>query len=124
MAFDGLVLKSLINEFNNKLTGFRIDKIYQPEKDEIVFSLRGYKEVYKLFISADSNYPRINITDKNFDNPDKPPLFCMLLRKHLSSGKIISFTQEGSDRIVKIAISSYNELGDAVEKIIIVEIPK
>ncbi len=122
MAFDGLVLKSLINEFDNKLSGLRIDKIYQPEKDEIVLSLRGFKETYKLFISADSNYPRINITENNFKNPDKPPLFCMLLRKHLASGKILSFSQEGSDRILKISVSSYNELGDMVEKHLIVEI--
>lgn len=122
MAFDGLVLKSLVNEFNIKLKDLRIDKIYQPEKDEIILSLRGYKENYKLFISADSNYPRINITDNNYVNPDKPPLFCMLLRKHLSSGKILFFEQGGSDRILKIGISSYNELGDSVVKYIIVEI--
>ena len=122
MAFDGVVLKSLIHEFNTKLLDLRIDKVYQPEKDEIVIFLRGYKEVYKLFISADSNYPRINITDNTFINPDKPPLFCMLLRKHISSGKILSFEQIGSDRILKIGISSYNELGDAVTKYIIVEI--
>ena len=122
MAFDGLVLKALCSEFNNKLNDLRIDKIYQPEKDEIVLSLRGYKETYKLFLSADSNYPRINITENNFTNPDKPPVFCMLLRKHISSGKILSFTQTGSDRILKIAISSYNDFGDSVEKYIIIEI--
>ena len=122
MAFDGIVLKSLIHEFNTKLLDLRIDKVYQPEKDEIVLFLRGYKEVYKLFLSADSNYPRINITENSFVNPDKPPLFCMLLRKHISSGKILSFEQIGSDRILKIGISSYNELGDAVTKYIVVEI--
>ncbi len=122
MAFDGVVLKALAHEFNTKLKDLRIDKIYQPEKDEIVLGLRGYKENYKLFISADSNYPRINITDNNYTNPEKPPLFCMLLRKHLSSGKIISFTQIGSDRILDIAISAYNEFGESVEKHLIVEI--
>lgn len=122
MAFDGLVLKSLINEFNTKLIDLRIDKIYQPEKDEIVLSLRGYKENYKLFISADSNYPRINITKNSYLNPDTPPLFCMLLRKHIASGKILSFTQDGTDRVLKIGISSYNELGDPVTKYLIVEI--
>ena len=122
MAFDGVVLKALINEFNTKLKELRIDKIYQPEKDEIVLGLRGYKENYKLFISADSNYPRINITDNTYTNPDKPPLFCMLLRKHLSSGKIISFNQIGSDRILDIAISAYNEIGEPVEKHLIAEI--
>lgn len=122
MAFDGLVLKALINEFNIKLKDLRIDKIYQPEKDEIVLSLRGYKENYKLFISADSNYPRINLTKNSYVNPDTPPLFCMLLRKHISSGKILSFTQAGTDRVLKIGISSYNELGDAVTKYLVVEI--
>ncbi len=122
MAFDGVVLKALVNEFNTKLKELRIEKIYQPEKDEIVLGLRGYKENYKLFISADSNYPRINITDNNYTNPEKPPLFCMLLRKHISSGKIISITQIGSDRVLDIAVSAYNELGDPVEKHLIVEI--
>ena len=122
MAFDGLVLKALINEFNTKLKDLRIDKIYQPEKDEIVLSLRGYKENYKLFISADSNYPRINLTKNSYLNPDTPPLFCMLLRKHISSGKILSFVQSGTDRVLKIGISSYNELGDAVIKYLVVEI--
>jgi len=122
VAFDGIVLKSLINEFNTKLLDMRIDKIYQPEKDEVVLFLRGYKETYKLFISADSNYPRINLTENSFVNPDKPPLFCMLLRKHISSGKLLSFEQLGSDRIVKIGISSYNEFADAVVKYLIIEI--
>lgn len=122
MAFDGVVLKSLVDEFNVKLKDLRIDKIYQPEKDEIVLFIRGYKEIYKLFISADSNYPRINITENSYVNPDKPPLFCMLLRKHLNSGKIISFEQHESDRIIKIGVSSYNELGDSTIKYIIVEI--
>ena len=122
MPLDALCLSGLVHELNTALSGSKIDKIYQPERDEIVLGLRGYKENYKLFISADSNYPRINITDNNYLNPDKPPLFCMLLRKHLSSGKVTSFTQMGSDRILDIAISAYNELGDAVEKHLIIEI--
>ena len=122
MAFDGIVLKSLVYELNNSVIGYKIDKIYQPERDEIVLILRGFRDTKKIFISADSNYPRINLTEKSYVNPNDPPLFCMLLRKHIGSGKIISVTQKGSDRIMKIDISSYNELGDMVTKSIIVEI--
>lgn len=122
MAFDGIVLRSVKCELEEKLTGGKIDKIYQPEKDEIVLSVRTPEGGYKLFLSADPNYPRVHLTNESFTNPDTPPLFCMLLRKHLGGGKILSFEQLGSDRILKIKVSSYNELGDITEKYLIIEI--
>ncbi len=122
MAFDGVVLKSIINELNNELSGGKIDKIYQPEKDEVVLNVRCDKGAKKLFISADPNYPRIHLTNESFENPDVPPLFCMILRKQIGGGKILSFSQDGSDRIVYINISSYNELGDVTLKTLAVEI--
>ena len=122
MAFDGVVLKSIIKELNEELAGGKIDKIYQPEKDEIILNVRTEKGARKLFISADPNYPRINLTNESFENPDVPPLFCMILRKHIGGGKILSAAQDGSDRIVYIKISSYNDFGDITEKTLAVEI--
>lgn len=122
MAFDGVVLKSIIKELNDELAGGKIDKIYQPEKDEIILNVRTEKGAKKLFISADPNYPRINLTGESFENPEVPPLFCMILRKHIGGGKILSVTQDGSDRILYIKISSYNDFGDITEKTLAVEI--
>ncbi|MBQ4110469.1 MAG: NFACT family protein [Clostridia bacterium] len=122
MALDGIVLNSLKNELLNKITDARVDKIYQPESAEIVLQLRCFRETYKLFLSADPMYPRINLTNESYKNPDTPPLFCMLLRKHISSAKIIGIEQVGTDRILKIIFETYNEMGDLVNKTLVIEI--
>lgn len=122
MALDGIAISALCHELNNKLTGTRIDKIHQPEKDELVISLRGYGCAYKLLICANPSYPRIHITNTQKENPEKPPMFCMLLRKHISGGKILYVKQVDFERIIKIGIESYDELGYLSEKTLIVEI--
>lgn len=122
MAFDGAVISALCSELSDKLTGGRIDKIHQPEKDELVISVRTYGAAYKLLICANPSFPRFHITNIQKENPDKPPMFCMLLRKHLSSGKILSINQDGFERIVKFVIESYDEMGYLSQKNLIVEI--
>ena len=122
MAFDGVVLHAVKTELTEKLLGGRVDKVYQPESDEIVLLIRNGGENYKLFLSADANYPRIHLTDESFKNPASPPLFCMLLRKHLGSGKITGIRQIKSDRILCICVETYNELGDLCEKSLYIEI--
>lgn len=122
MAFDGVVLHAVKTELTEKLLGGRVDKVYQPESDEIVLLIRSGGENYKLFLSADANYPRIHLTDESFKNPASPPLFCMLLRKHLGSGKITGIRQIKSDRILCICVETYNELGDLCEKSLYIEI--
>lgn len=122
MALDGVFLNCLKNEFKNTLIGARIDKIHQPEKDELHIVLRGYKEVYKLLISASSNHPRIYLYKGQKTNPYNPPLFCMILRKHISNGRIIDIKQIELDRVLVFKIDSKNELGDITRKNLIIEI--
>ncbi len=122
MALDGITISALCYELNEKLSGGRIDKIHQPERDELIISVRTFGGAYKLLICANPSYPRIHITNSQKENPQKPPMFCMLLRKHLSSGKILSVSQDGFERIIKIAIESYDEMGFLSEKTLIIEI--
>ena len=122
MSLDGIVVNSIIEELNEKLLGGRIDKIYQQEKDEILINIYNKGINYKLIISSSSNNPRIHLTDHKKTNPSNPPMFCMLLRKHLSGGIILNISQFFMDRIIFIDISSLDELGQTSEKRLIVEI--
>ena len=122
MPFDGLVVSAVVKELSDKLIPGRIEKVYQPENDEILFIVRSNNTNYKLLISADSNHARINLTNFNKQNPQVPPMFCMLLRKHLQGGKLIGIYQKDFDRIITIEIESYDELGDLASKQLIIEI--
>ena len=122
MALDGVVISALANECNEKLVGARIDKIYQPEKDELIISARSLSGAYKLLLCANPSFPRFHLTNIQKENPEKAPMFCMLLRKHLSSGKILYVKQDGMERILRIGIESYDEMGVLSEKVIVVEI--
>lgn len=122
MPFDGSVINSIIHELNQKLQNGRIDKIYQPEKDELIFGIRGFKENYKLLVSASPNYPRIHLTAENKSNPQAPPSFCMLLRKHLLGGRITSIVQPDFERIVEINIECLDEMGYSTTKVLTTEI--
>ena len=121
MALDGIVISNIVSELSDALIGGRIDKIYQPEKDELLLSVRNQKDAYKLFLTANSNYPRIHFTTRVKNSSQTPPMFCMLLRKHLSSGRIMSITQPHYDRIVEMEIEATNELGDRENKKLIIE---
>lgn len=120
MAFDGIVMMALIDELKEKILNLKIEKIYQPNKNEILITLRG-KEKFKLFISV-ANNPRINLTEKNFENPVQAPTFCMVLRKHLQGGLVKDIRQFKTDRIFYLDVLSKNELGDEVLKTLTVEI--
>ncbi len=122
MSFDGIVTRSVVNELKDKLIGGRIDKVYQQEKDEIFLKIYSKGENYKLVISSSSNNPRIHLTKYSKENPKEPPMFCMLLRKHLTGGTILNIEQSSLDRIVFIDISAKDELGQTTENRIIVEI--
>ncbi len=122
MALDGIAAANIKDELKSKLLNGRIDKVYQPENDEIILSIRSLKKAYKLLITANASNPRIHLTEKNKLNPMQPPLFCMVLRKHLASGKIIDITQPNFERILNIHIESINELGDYSIKRLIIEI--
>lgn len=121
MALDSVALAAITGELQC-LVGGRVDKVYQPERDEIAIGVRTYDCAYKLLISASPAHPRLHITEHSKKNPKTAPLFCMLLRKHLASGRITSISQVGFERVVKITVESYDELGDYTEKTLYVEI--
>ena len=89
MPLDALCLTAVAEELRRAVVGGKIDKIYQPTRDEIVLFLRGQGENLKLLLSANPGHPRAHLTTLNRENPDKPPMFCMLLRKHLLGGRIL-----------------------------------
>lgn len=122
MAFDTLCVKKIVSELSDKLSDGRIDKIYQPEKDELLFVVRAKNASFHLVLSASANNARIHFTDRIKENPLTAPMFCMLLRKHLSGGRITAVSEPQFERIVEFEIESRNELGDTVKKRIIVEI--
>lgn len=122
MALDGLVISNIVYELSKALTGGRINKIYQPETDELIFGIKNNRTNYKLLISASASLPLIYLTTETKANPVTAPNFCMLLRKHLNGGKILSVTQPGLERIIHIRIEHLNEMGDICEKILIVEL--
>lgn len=123
MALDGIVISNVVNELNDCLIGGRINKIAQPEKDELLITIKGVSRgQYKLLISAGASLPLIYLTDDNKKGPMTAPNFCMLLRKHLNSARIISITQPSLERVVDIEIEHLNELGDLCTKHLIVEL--
>lgn len=121
MAFDGGFLHKIVLELN-KAVESRVDKIYQPSKDELVFLLRKKGFAERMFITARPGSARICFTDEKYENPMSPPMFCMLIRKYLSSAKLISITQPSLERIVVLTFSSANEMGDIVEIRLITEL--
>lgn len=122
MPFDGLVIRALARELNTDLINARIDKIYQPEKDELVFSIRPAKGgSVKLVISANPRWARFHISTAKKANPAQPPAFCMLMRKYLEGGKIKEFKQIGMDRVVHIRIEALNDFREWQDKLLICE---
>ena len=122
MAFDGTTLASVVHELSETIIGGRVDKISQPEPDEIILNIRGGGMNHKLLITANSSAPRIGFTKQSKISPLKAPMFCMVLRKHLSGGRIIEVSQPDFERIVEIHIDAMDEMGDRGIKILLVEI--
>lgn len=122
MAFDGAFLSQITHEIAQCAIGARVDKIHQPSREEIVISLRWRGGAGRLLISAGANSPRIHFTEERPENPASPPMFCMLLRKHLSSAKLIDIRRINMDRMVHIIFESVNEMGDLVKLTLAVEI--
>ena len=122
MAFDGVTISNIVKELNDTLLGCRIYKIAQPETDELILTIKGSCGQKRLFISADASLPLIYLTDTNKPSPMTAPGFCMLLRKHLQNGRIVSITQPGLERIIHIDIEHLDEMGDLCRKSLIVEI--
>ena len=122
MAFDGIVVASLASELKHKLLNGRISKIAQPEADELLLTVKSTEGQYRLSISADASLPLVYLTSKNKPSPMTAPNFCMLLRKHISGGRIVDIWQPGLERIIHFTIEHLDELGDLCRKDLIVEI--
>jgi predicted ribosome quality control (RQC) complex YloA/Tae2 family protein len=122
MSFDGIFTYAMVRELKERLESGRITKIYQPYKNELVLTIRSGRSNHKLLISAHPSYARIHLTEESYDNPSEPPMFCMLLRKHLEGSIITDIHQIGMDRIIVFDVKARNEIGDVSYKQIIVEI--
>ena len=122
MAFDGIVVANLAYELKEKLINGRISKIAQPETDELLLTVKSASGQYRLLISADASLPLLYLTDTNKPSPMTAPNFCMLLRKHISGGRIVDIYQPGLERIIHFKIEHLDELGDLCRKELIIEI--
>ena len=122
MAFDGMVTTAVVAELGSRLLNGKIDRIYQPASEEIVLHIHCGREKYRLFISANTSHASIYLTEDGGGNPQNPPAFCMLLRKHLQSARIREIRQVDSERIVEIYTDAVNELGFNVNHKLVIEI--
>ncbi len=122
MALDGIVISNIVEELNQTILNGRISKIAQPEFDELLLTIKNNKTQYKLLLSAGASLPLIYLTQESKVNPMTAPNFCMLLRKHLNGGKIISITQPNLERIIHFEIEHLNDMGDLCQKFLTIEL--
>ena len=122
MAFDAGMLACSLAELRRVALGARIEKVYQPEKDEIVLQMRSFEGGKRLLINAGSNNPRINFSEIQKENPQNPPMFCVLLRKYLQGAKLNEITQEEFDRIAYLGFDTRDEMGFECRRYLIVEL--
>ena len=121
MPLDAICIEALSRELGPQLLGAKIDKVQQPERDMLLLSLRGPSGNIRLLIAAGTGNARVHVTKASYENPAEPPMFCMLLRKHLVGGRVLALTQPGRERMLVFDLETHNELGDAVCKQLIVE---
>ena len=121
MAFDAFYLSCVLDEVRN-LGEARVDKIHQPSRDTVILHLRGRENRAKLLINPNPAAPRLHLTEANPENPAEPPMFCMLLRKHLSGARLVEITQSAMERMAVFTFSCIDELGDAVQKKLVAEL--
>lgn len=122
MPLDAITLSALAAELSEKLEGAKIDKIQQPERDMVLFSLHGREGKQKLLLAAGTGNARVHLTAASFENPAEPPMFCMLLRKHLTGARILSVTQPAHERVLKLELETRDELDRTGRKTLIAEL--
>ena len=122
MALDGMTIRCLAIELDSLLKNGRAEKITQPEKDEININIHSINGKFRLVLGASPSNPRVHLSTVSKENPEKAPMFLMLIRKHFSGSKLIRVEQLGAERIIKFVFRGMNELGDEEEKNIICEI--
>ena len=121
MPLDALCLTAVAGEVRSAVHGGKIDKIYQPTRDEVVLYIRGPAGNVRLLLSANPGHPRAHLTERNRENPEQPPMFCMLLRKHLQGARILELNQPPLERILDFKLETLDELGDRVERRLVLE---
>ena len=121
MPLDAVCLSAVVGELAPLVTGAKIDKVYQPTRDEIILSLRGKLGPARLLLTANPNHPRLQIITEAPENPPVPPMFCMLLRKHLASGHILAVSQPPMERLVRLDIEALDEMGVRTRRGLILE---
>ncbi len=122
MPFDGIVTRAVVNELNEIITGGRINKIYQPTNTEVVITVRNNRQNHTLLLSIHPSYARLHLIEDTYRNPDEPPMFCMILRKHLAGAVVEEIEQFDLERVVTFRFRAIDEIGDAVSKTLIIEI--
>ncbi len=122
MPLDAVCLRAVLAELDRKAAGGRIDKVYQPDRDEIVLSIRGTQGALRLMMTAEPNAPRIHLIAGNRENPAAPPMFCMLLRKYVQGAKIVSISQPLLERMAVITLDTTDEMGVPVRRELICEL--
>ncbi len=122
MSFDAFMIRATVHEFNSILVGARVEKVVTPSKDEIFLLLHRESTHMRLLINAGAGAPRLGISKDNPENPKVPPMFCMLLRKHLTGAKISSVKQYGFERLAEITFETYDEMGFFTQRLLICEI--
>lgn len=122
MAFDGFTVAALTRELSERLTEGRVQKIAQPEPDELRLTIKNNRNNFRLVLSASPSLPLVYLTEETKASPLTAPNFCMLLRKHISGARITAISQQGLERVVKIDMENRNELGDLVHKSLMIEL--
>lgn len=122
MPFDGIVTKSVVEELREKIVQGRISKIHQPTDTELVITIRNQRKNHTLLLSIHPSYARFHLTDDKYQNPQEPPMFCMLLRKHLSGAIVESIEQTTLERVITFHVRSVDEIGDASSKSLVLEL--
>lgn len=121
MPLDAICLTAVLDELRKAIEGGKIDKIYQPGRYEIIMAVRGNQGNVKLLFSANPGHPRLQLTGLSRENPGTPPMFCMLLRKHLTGARILEITQPPMERVADFRLETIDELGDRVERRLVLE---
>ena len=121
MPLDAITMTALADELRTALLGGKIDKIYQPTRDEAVLHMRTGSGNVKLLLSANPGHPRAQLTAVTRENPETPPMFCMLLRKYFLGGRLLELTQPPMERLLDFRFETLNELGDRVERRLVLE---
>jgi predicted ribosome quality control (RQC) complex YloA/Tae2 family protein len=122
MPLDAICLSAIRIELEKEIVGLRIDKVQQPERDELLLSIRGFGRTVHLLISAGTGNARVHLTDAHFENPQTPPMFCMLMRKHITGAKIAAVTQPPFERVIDFQLDAVDAMGVSYEKHLILEL--